>query len=353
MDISRKNQEQIAGDNSTQNQVVGTQNNTYVTVTGMSIPDVTEFTTTVSKQVTQQALSLCTQVAYDVALKRMQDFESVWLPRVEYMEKAIDNFADPKFQFMLRDANITAAKSSRKEDLSMLSELLACHIEKGSDIKIDAGINKAINIVNEVDIDSLCALTVVLCVLNIVPAKGNIDDGLTVLNELYTKLLNQPLPEGDAWIDNLNVVGAINVLSGKFNSVAELLSTRLEGYLCVGIKSGTQEHERALEILEQNKFSKEFLRPHELLPEYLRLSVVNFSDSREELKPIFALYSKDKSLMQTVRSNFMSKWNSYQVLRTVKEWFDKIPIFIRINSVGKALAQTNAKRCYPEFPDII
>lgn len=43
MDISRKNQEQIAGDNSTQNQVVGTQNNTYVTVTGASIPDVTEF----------------------------------------------------------------------------------------------------------------------------------------------------------------------------------------------------------------------------------------------------------------------------------------------------------------------
>lgn len=353
MDISRKNQEQIAGDNSTQNQVVGTQNNTYVTVTGTSIPDVTEFTATVSKQVTQQALSLCTQVAYDVALKRMQEFESVWIPRVEHMEKAIDNFADPKFQFMLRDANITAAKSSRKEDLSMLSELLACHIEKGNDIKIDAGINKAINIVNEVDIDSLCALTVVLCVLNIVPDQGNIDDGVKVLNEFYAKLLSQPLPEGDAWIDNLNVVGAINILTGNFPKFDELLSTRLEGYLCVGIKSGTREHERALEILEQNHFSKEFLRPHELLPEYLRLSVVNCSNSQEKLKPIFALYSKDKSLMQTVRSNFMSKWNSYQVLRTVKEWFDEIPFFIKVNSVGKALAQTNAKRCYPEFPDLI
>ena len=51
MDISRKNQEQVAGDNSTQNQVVGTQNNTYVTVNGISIPDVATFTTTVSTQV--------------------------------------------------------------------------------------------------------------------------------------------------------------------------------------------------------------------------------------------------------------------------------------------------------------
>ena len=141
MEISRKNQEQVAGDNSTQNQVVGTQNNTYVTINGISVPDVATFTTTISTQVTQQALSLCTQVAYDIACKKMNDFESVWLPRVEQMEKVIDNFAEPKFQFMLRDANITAAKSSRQEDLNILSELLACHIEKGNDIKIDTAMS--------------------------------------------------------------------------------------------------------------------------------------------------------------------------------------------------------------------
>lgn len=130
MDISRKSQEQVAGDNSIQNQVVGTQNNNYVTINGISVTDVATFTTTVSTQVTQQALSLCTQVAYDIACKKMNEFESVWLPRVEKMENAIDNFAEPKFQFMLRDANITAAKSTRLEDLNILSELLACHIEK-------------------------------------------------------------------------------------------------------------------------------------------------------------------------------------------------------------------------------
>ena len=49
----------------------------------------------------------------------------------------------------------------------------------------------------------------------------------------------------------------------------------------------------------------------------------------------------------------MSMWDSYEILRVIHEWFDNIPIFFRINSVGKALAQTNAKRCYPSFPDLI
>ena len=37
----------------------------------------------------------------------------------------------------------------------------------------------------------------------------------------------------------------------------------------------------------------------------------------------------------------------------VKDWINNIPLYFRVNSVGKALAQTNAKRCYPDFPDLI
>jgi hypothetical protein len=49
----------------------------------------------------------------------------------------------------------------------------------------------------------------------------------------------------------------------------------------------------------------------------------------------------------------MNKWDKYETLRIVKEWFNNIPVFFRINSVGKALAQTNAKRSYSGFPDLI
>ena len=365
MDMSRKNQEQVAGDNALQNQIIGdnthqvvidTQHNTVThnyTITGVPASDIVALTTTVSTQVTQQALALCTQVVEETVLTKINAFEQVWTPRISSMENFVSHLMDPKFQFMIRDANITAAKSSRAEDLNMLSELLACHIEKGNDIKIDAGINRAISIVNEVDLDSLCALTVVVAILNIVPIDGNIDRGLSILNDLYSKLLSCNLPEGDAWIDNLNVVGAINIQSGKFNELSNIISSRINGYVCAGIKYGTNEYEQAIEILEKNGFSHEALVQNELLPDYTRLQIAEISSLKSELNPIIDLYSKDEALLEKVKTEFMNKWDSYKVLKKAREWFDNIPIFFRINSVGRALAQTNAKRCYPSFPDLI
>lgn len=366
MDLSKKNQEQVAGDNSTQNQVVGdnthqviidTQHNTVThntyTITGIPASDIVTLTTTVSTQVTQQALALCTQVAEKTVLARMNEFEQVWTPRISSMENVVSHLTDPKFQFMIRDANITAAKSSRVEDLNMLAELLACHIEKGNDIKIDAGINRAIGIVNEVDLDSLCALTIVLAIINVVPTDGNVDVGLSVLNDLYSKLLCCNLPEGDAWIDNLNVVGAINIQSGNFNKLDKIIRPRLDGYICVGIKTETTEYEQAVKILNENKISESFLIHNVFLPDYVRLNIADISSLKSELKPIVDLYSKDNALFKQVQTEFMNKWDSYDILRIVREWFDNIPTFFRINSVGKALAQTNAKRCYPSFPDLI
>lgn len=353
MEISRKNQEQVAGDNSTQNQVVGTQNNTYVTINGISVPDVATFTTTISTQVIQQALSLCTQVAYDIARKKMNDFESVWLPRVEQMEKVIDNFAEPKFQFMLRDANITAAKSSRQEDLNILSELLACHIEKGNDIKIDAGINRAINIVNEVDLDTLCALTVIETILDIIPNPGSLTKGLEILNDLYKRLLITCLPTNNAWIDNALIVGAINMLSGKFYNIEKLMSERLDGYICTGIKKDTEPYFKALEILHANNYSDSVFVENELLSDYYRLDFSTLSKVETELKSIIELYSKDSALIKQVKTKFIEMWDSYESLCKVRLWFESINAYFHINMIGKVLAQTNAKRCYSGFPDLI
>lgn len=366
MDIEKKQQEQTAGDNATQNQIIGdnssqivvdtqvnTFNQTNVTVTGVPYSDIISLTTTVSAQVTQQAVAMCTQVAETTVRTRMEAFKNVWEPRITGMENVVNSLIDPKFHFMIRDANITAAKSSRNEDLEMLAELLACHIEKGKDIKIDAGINRAISIVNEVDLDSLCALTVVLAILNIIPTAGKLREGLNTLNRLYSKLLTIDLPKGVAWVDNLSVVGAINFLDGNFNKLDNILSQTLNGYICTGVIAGTEEYRQVIEILEKNGLSKDYLVINECLPDYLCLPLPYTGKLKPELKPILDLYSKDKKLQDTAKNNFMNMWDSYEVLKKIKEWFNNIPVYFRINSVGKALAQTNAKRCYPEFPDLI
>ena len=354
MDISKKTQEQKAGDNSSQYQQIGDNSNqtiienqtNNVTITSPGLPDAVTFTTTLSTQVTAQALTLCTQVSKDICEEKMGKFGSIWIPRITRIENVINHLIDPKFQFMIRDANISAAKSSRQEDLEMLTQLLVYHIEKGKDMKIDAGINKAIQIVDQVDYDSLCALTCIATILGVCSGSGVIKEGLQFMDDLFSKLLYTELPTGDAWIDHLSVLGAVVIQTGSFNKFEEIYSSLIDGYVCVGVKKDSEEHDVDLNELIEN----------ELLPDYLRLSVAQQASldvNYKELRPIFELYSKDKELVKLSKSKFFEMWNSFPNLKTIKEWFDKIPTFFRITSVGYALAQTNAKRCYPEFPDLI
>lgn len=361
MDISKTNQKQEAGDNSKQNQLIGDNSNqtiienqtNNVTITGPGLPDVVAFTTTVSTQVTEQALNLCTQVSKKICKDKMEMFESQWVPVITKMESAFKNLIDPKFQFMIRDANISAAKSSREEDLEMLTQLLVCHVEKGSDLKKDAGISKAIQIVNEVDYDSLCALTCVATLLKICPTSPSVSGGLQIMDELYSKLLFTELPRGDRWIDHLDVLGAIGIRTGKFYELKKILSGNYDGYVSVGIKEGSDEHEKAKEILVENNFDQNSLVPNECLPGYLRIGCVQIENLKSELKPILDLYSKDSHLLEQAQTTFMEKWDSYKNLKMFREWFEDIPLWFRITSVGYALAQTNAKRCFPDFPDLI
>lgn len=364
MDISKTNQKQEAGDNSSQYQQIGDNSNqtiienqtNNVTITGPGLPDVVTFTTTVSTQVTAQALNLCTQVSEEICKKKISKFESVFIPKITRIENVINEFSDPKFQFMLRDAKISAVKSSRDEDLEMLTQLLVCHIEKGKDMKVDAGINKAIQIVDQVDYDSLCALTCIAAIWSICSGNGNIKEGLQFMDDLFSKLLYTELPDGDDWIDHLNVLGAVVIQTGHFFKFEERYSSLLDGYVCVGVKKDSEEHMKVIEIMRSNDIDLEELVENELLPGYLRLSVAqkaSLDKEHKELKPIFELYSKDKELMNISKSKFFEMWNSFPNLKKIKEWYDKIPFYFRITSVGYALAQTNAKRCYPEFPDLI
>ena len=359
MDYSKTSQTQEAGEGSIQNQVIGDGsqivNIENQTVNNVVVPpsDIVTFTTTLSTQVTKQALELCTDVAQGIAYSRMKDFESTWLPRLQHMERITENMLDPKFHFMLRDANITAAKSSRQEDLRLLSELLACHIEKGEDKKIDAGISRAINIVNEIDEDALCALTVVASLLSITPVTGEVNKGLSVLEDLFAKLLFTTLPDGDGWIDHLNVLGCINILSGKFYKIPKLTSIMLDGYFCVGIKKDSDNYVKAIEMLRSNGLDESTLVPNECLPGYVRIPICSFGSMAPPLNDITTLYDHDKTLMSQVEMKFMEIWDSYEHLSMIRKWFEQIPYFFRINSIGKALAQTNAKRCLPSFPDLI
>lgn len=313
-----------------------------------------------------------TKEAFLIAENRVDIFQETLIPRIEAIEGAAEAFADPKFQFLLRDAQKSAAKTERKSDYELLTELLVCHIQKGTDRKNRAGIDRAISIVDEIDNDALCGLTLMHSIDKFRPISPEISEGLGVLNELYSRIIYVDLPSGKDWLEHLDLLGAIRLSSiGSMKKLLVYMSEVLNGYTCVGIAKDSDEYKKSIEILKSINLDEKVLINHELIEGYVRIPVVNKRDidklnivhngslrkimvhESDGLKKILDLYSNDSNILNQVRQNFEKKWDLYPFLKMSRMWWDEINSSVEITHIGTVLAHTNAKRCDTSLPDLI
>lgn len=356
-------QKQVAGEESNQFQI-----GNFIVNQGIT----EERARSIFSEMIPQALSNYTQDAYETANSRIEKLETAVMPRIIDIDGAIAMFADPAFQLLLRKAQQTAAATEREDDYNLLSELLICHIEKGHNRKNRTGISKAIEIVDDIDNDALCALTLVHAVTTYIPSTGNIKQGLQTLDELYSKLLYMTLPRGSEWIEHLDVLGAVRISRlGSFKKIKEYFTEQLQGYACIGLKIDSDEYKKAIEILHSVNLRQDILIANELIDGYVRLPVVSkkhinkmtmissgvireITESESSaLEKIWDFYSHDNDLENIVDENFIKMWDSFPSLKRVHIWWEEIPISFDITQVGTVLAHTNAKRCDNEIPDLI
>lgn len=313
-----------------------------------------------------------TKEAYRIAEERITCFENKLLPRIEEIENAIPMFADPVFQVQLKNAQRSAAVSDRKEDYGLLTELIIAHVEKGANRKNRIGIQKATEIVGMIDNDALCALTVAHAIGSFAPMQGTAKEGLQNLNQLFSRLIYEKLPEGVDWIDHLDVLGTIRINAfGSMKKISEYYTKTLNGYACIGIEKQSDNYKRALDLLANIKLSQEVLINNPFLDGYVCLPIfnknaihnmelVNANRTRNlnekevnALYSIWDMYDTDDQLQDEVNKKFMDMWDSFESLRTVRVWWEDISRGFSITSVGKVLAHTNAKRCDKRVPDLI
>ena len=338
----------------------------------------------------QRVREICSEVAVkviadnsiesgEVATQRIERFVDLLLPRIQRIEKDFDSFSDPAFQVLLRKAQLTSACTERDCDYSILSELLVHRIKNKGNIKKKASIVKAVEIIDQVDDDSLCAITMYHAIRNFIPLTGKIVDGLKVLSELYEKINPSLLPENEMWMDNLSILGAITIV--PFSAVPkyeEFLAKMLDGYVCIGIKKDSDEYVKAIKSLKEHCISETILLDNELLDGYVRLGVnekraienlkyssitvidgqiqkVDYGINDEQKKclyDIIELYSKNEKLQSIVNENFKTLINSFEPLAKTMKWWDNLSSSFRTTSIGKVIAHTNAKRIDSTLPDL-
>ena len=319
-----------------------------------------------------------TQDAYELAWKRVSMFEELLMQKVEKVNGLLEAFGDPSFQFLLTEAQKRAAASDRDADIEMLTELLVHRVKKKSERKIKASISKAVEIVDQIDDDALCALTMLHVVNTYTPVTGEITQGLKVLNDLWQSIYYMDLPTDNEWAQHLDILDAVRVSSvGTFKKSRDIFAERLDGYTCVGISKESDSYNTALDLLKQINFNQGILIDNELLDGYVRLktkskddflkcsvteydafgnpiNVRQISDSEVEIiNKIFNLYEQDASKKQQVKAKFTTLWNSFEYLTKVSNWWDSLPHSISITPIGTVLAYANAQRYNEGIPKII
>lgn len=368
MEINR--QSQTAGDNAQQIQA-----QTVYVANGISEQRVRE----ICSEVAARAIADNSLEASNVAMQRIERFVDLLLPRMQRIEKDFASFAEPAFQVLLRKAQLTAACTEREDDYNLLSELLAHRINNKADIKKKASITKAVEIIDQIDNDSLCGMTLLHAMRSFAPLSGSVNQGLYVLDSLYQKLNLSALPTDELWVDNLTVLGAATIVHfSKMDNYEERLYKMLDGYGCVGICKDSPDYSTALEMLAQNKIDVSLLVDNELLDGYVRVGIpqkaridelyitvteiingviqtrsIPLSETQKEcIEKVLELYSKDHTLQEQVKKAFVDKIHSFPSLNQATSWWNSCKQNVVLTSVGKAIAHTNAKSIDSTLPDL-
>lgn len=357
------NQSQKAGDNS---QLIQAQT---VIVSGISEQRAREIFDE-KFAITRKEL---TQEAVVEAQSRIKKLEDNLIPKIKKVDDGLKAFADPSFQMLLVEAQKTAASTEREEDYDLLSELLVDRIKIGQNRNERAGIHHAIQIIDDISSSALQALTLFYIIQNVLPS-SDIDSGLKSLDEIYGKFIKEPLPLGMEWIEHLDLLRALRINSfGRFPQIEDIIVQISQDFAEVGINKDSVEYKNALTLLTSTGLPiKGVFICNPALDNYVRLNITSIEDieslslingltgnsiplsdiQKNTLKKIRATYSKDKTLIKTMKEFILQKWLSHSNLCTFINWWRQIPVSFNVTVAGNLLANANANRIDPFFPRI-
>ncbi|MDR0977268.1 MAG: hypothetical protein LBL78_05910 [Prevotellaceae bacterium] len=316
-----------------------------------------------------------TAEATNIAVGRVREFADRLIPKMEVIEKGLETIADPSFQFLLAEAQKTAAKTERSADYDLLSELLIQRIEKGEDRNARTGINHAVEIVDELSDEALLGLTITHTVSSIIPTSGDIMEGLNVLDDIFQKVIYNEVPVGTDWVEQLYILRAIRINEiSTFKKIRQYYSEQLEGYVAIGIEKETESYNKAIRILQEANIPSCFLVDHYLNPNYIRLPIANQKGiddmaityiqaqsrltiplsamQKQAIKSIYGLYRNDSAMQEQILNRFMEEWNKRPNLNTLRNWWDSLSPQFNITAIGQVLARANARRCDPSLPPL-
>ena len=367
--MENKLKQNIKGDGNVQQQVTSQVNNFYVT--GITKEEAESIAKTQAKQIAADYF----EQSQNLALQRMTAFSENLMDVFIRYRQSLDVFSDPSFVYLFREAQLNAAQTDRESDYKLLTQLLLHRCQKRNVKHIQTGISGAIKIINEISDDSLIALTVLMCVIQIEPISKDVNIGLETLDKLYNSIIqDSKLPTDYSWFDQLDVLKAIRINTvSSFRKFDDLMLQKLAHYVELGIEISSSQYKEVLQI--ENDFhivlhkSNYFMPNYIVIPyskdDYEKISIQKSDNktlylsqfvSKENylsiIEKLRSLYVKDNALEKKIKDEFIKKICSYETISKVRQWWNQLPHACEITSIGRALAHAYAQNLVPNFPPL-
>lgn len=310
--------------------------------------------------------------ANNKAQERAVILENKLINKIEECNDLLRWFDKPEFLYLVRSAQKSAIQTDRDHDYDLLVNLLLNKTKRENDRKFGTGVKQAIEIVNDIDDDSLKALTILFIHETYSSNGNNIFEILDAMDQLYEKIGVNDLPIDPMWMDQLDILKCIRLSDvSSFMKLEDYYIKKYESFLLNGIKIESPQYTEAMDILRKNDLPSSVLTKHELNPDYVRLNLANDVDinslflvrggiskeslteeQKDALRKILTLCTKHTSTVTLIKEKLVSEIEKRPSLSAVKKWINELGHFGQLTCVGKVIAFTEAKMKYHDLPDI-
>lgn len=311
----------------------------------------------IAREAAKGVIAEYSEESYAVAEERIGKFDVAMIRNLSQAD-LLGALGDPAVQVTMRKAQIGAASTEREGDYEILAGLIEDRVKRSGDRPVRASINRAVEVVDQIDGLALAGLTLMQAAQQISPMAGAIGAGLDDMERLLEQLMDDvALPEGIEWVEHLDVLGAVR-LDGiqTFRTFDEYWPTKTPGYVSAGVPYDSEEIPPALRRLMDRQV---IMQPdeHELKPNYLRLrfpsvealdqALVAAGKSEEDRLTVIDV-ARNTFMLDTADPNlfaaYMEKARARPCHLRLAEWWGGLSQHFAITTVGRVLARANAKR---------
>lgn len=285
-------------------------------------------------------------------------------------DSAFEQFKDPAFLYLLRNAQATASRTDSKDDYEMLAELIEQHIKHKDDRIITSTVSEAIKIVDQIDVYSLKILTIVFLIYYIKLFRSNADALLVDMNKYCEQILPEEYPNTQEWVNHLDMLKLVRYdRISRFKPLKDIFNITYSDNIVTGIKKDSENYEVVRKMFTNDAVFSAFMVDNGLLDGYVKLKITEDSIKNGQayqiidkdvintlnnllnnIKIIQSYYDKDVKLLQQVQNNFMIKFNSYPKLKAFNDWISSLDYSFDLTLLGRLIANMNLKRYIPDCP---